>query len=278
MASDRKAAIVLLGLILLALVISIVLFTQDSKGEINEGEYEDDYYYEEEPEAEPTETPVLGVPEGQIKMDIDEMMKSDTYLAGVCRRLGGYETLEVVSHDYDEASQIDNARIEYWFKTWFGRIKYSKDCVYQYSKDSGLWAFLSGEESECEALQYDEETMNALVGRSINLRYSFYDSGINAGTVTINSVEIDGIYCYMNISYGLDRKEKGWTSGEERLLLAPQLAQCSYGINGWSGHAGNDACFELADKVTGTDENGDEFRLYVFLGKDEESTEASYYD
>lgn len=277
MASNRKAEILFLVIILLILAFSIVLCIHDSKGEIDEGGYEDDYYSEEEPEVEPTETPAFGVPEGQVKMDIDEMMKSDTYLAGVCRRLDGYETLEVVSHDYDEASQIDNARIEYWFRTWFGRIKYSKDCVYQYSKDSGLWNFLSGEESEYEDIQYDEETLNALVGRSIVVSHSYHDK--NAGSVTINSVEISGKDCYMNISYGLDRgKEKGWTSGEERIALSPQLARCSYGINGWGGHAGNDAHFELADKVTGIDEYGDEFSLYVFLGKDEETTRASYYD
>ena len=227
-----------------------------------------------EAEAEPTETPVFGVSEGQIAMDIDEMMMTDEHLAGVCRVVGGYETLEVVSHDYDEASQIDNARMEYWFNTWFGRIKYSKQCSYQYSKDSGLWEFLSGEESEIEDIQYDEDTMNSLIGNTIDLYYGFRNRKDSA--VLINTIEISGWNCYMDISYGFDRGgDKGWVGGDERVEFYPQLAERHYTIHGWISDSPTFS-FELSCNVTKIDEYGNEAKLYIEIGPDEMS--AHYYD
>ena len=272
---NRELICIIVG-ILLVMALLIFLYRQDS----DTGRHEDNNESEPTPtveiETEPTETPVFGVSEGQIAMDIDEMMMTDEHLAGVCRVVGGYETLEVVSHDYDEASQIDNARMEYWFKTWFGRIKYSKQCSYQYSKDSGLWEFLSGEESEIEDIQYDEDTMNSLIGNTIDLKYGTSDSGHRNSAVLINTVDISGSRLYIDISYGFDRdEEKGWLSGDERLELYPQLAKRHYGISGW-GYYGMAASFELFGGVRKTDEYGDEATLYVEIDPDEMS--ARYYD
>lgn len=270
---NRELICIIVG-ILLVMALLIFLYRQDS----DTGRHEDNNESEPTPtvevETEPTETPVFGVSEGQIAMDIDEMMMTDEHLAGVCRVVGGYETLEVVSHDYDEASQIDNARMEYWFKTWFGRIKYSKQCSYQYSKDSGLWEFLSGEESEIEDIQYDEDTMNSLIGNTIDLYYGFRNRKDSA--VLINTIEISGWNCYMDISYGFDRGgDKGWVGGDERVEFYPQLAERHYTIHGWISDSPTYS-FELSGNVTKIDEYGNEAKLYIEISPDEMS--AHYYD
>ena len=270
---NRELICIIVG-ILLVMALLIFLYRQDS----DTGRHEDNNENEPTPtvevEAEPTEAPVFGVSEGQIAMDIDEMMMTDEHLAGVCRVVGGYETLEVVSHDYDEASQIDNARMEYWFKTWFGRIKYSKQCSYQYSKDSGLWQFLSGEESEIEDIQYDEDTMNSLIGNTMDVYCGFRDRKDSA--VLINTIEISGWNCYMDISYGFDRDgDKGWIGGDERVEFYPQLAERHYTIHGWISDSPT-FNFELSGNVTKTDEYGNEAKLYIEISPDEMS--ARYYD
>ena len=274
MKRKNKELIYVLAGILLVAVLLIILYRHDSDTDRHEDNNESKPTPTVEVEAEPTETPVFGVSEGQIAMDIDEMMMTDEHLAGVCRVIGGYETLEVVSHDYDEASQIDNARMEYWFKTWFGRIKYSKQCSYQYSKDSGLWDFLSGEESELEDIQYDEEIMNSLIGNTIDLYYGFRNRKDSA--VLINTREISGWNCYMDISYGFDRGgDKGWVGGDERIEVYPQLAERHYTIHGWISDSPT-FNFELSCNVTKTDEYGNEAKLYIEIGPDEMS--AHYYD
>lgn len=270
---NRELICIIVG-ILLVMALLIFLYRQDSDAGRHEDNNENEPTPTVEVEAEPTETPVFGVSEGQIAMDIDEMMMTDEHLAGVCRVVGGYETLEVVSHDYDEASQIDNARMEYWFKTWFGRIKYSKQCSYQYSKDSGLWDFLSGEESEIEDIQYDEETMNSLIGNTMDVYCGFRDRKDSA--VLINTIEISGWNCYMDISYGFDRGgDKGWIGGDERVEFYPQLAERHYTIHGWISDSPT-FNFELSGNVTKTDEYGNEAKLYIEISPDEMS--ARYYD
>lgn len=270
---NRELICIIVG-ILLVMALLIFLYRQDSDAGRHEDNNENEPTPTVEVEAEPTETPVFGVSEGQIAMDIDEMMMTDEHLAGVCRVVGGYETLEVVSHDYDEASQIDNARMEYWFKTWFGRIKYSKQCSYQYSKDSGLWEFLSGEESEIEDIQYDEDTMNSLIGNTMDVYCGFRDRKDSA--VLINTIEISGWNCYMDISYGFDRGgDKGWIGGDERVEFYPQLAERHYTIHGWISDSPT-FNFELSGNVTKTDEYGNEAKLYIEISPDEMS--ARYYD
>ena len=270
---NRELICIIVG-ILLVMALLIFLYRQDSDAGRHEDNNENEPTPTVEVEAEPTETPVFGVSEGQIAMDIDEMMMTDEHLAGVCRVVGGYETLEVVSHDYDEASQIDNARMEYWFKTWFGRIKYSKQCSYQYSKDSGLWEFLSGEESEIEDIQYDEDTMNSLIGNTMDVYCGFRDRKDRA--VLINTIEISGWNCYMDISYGFDRGgDKGWIGGDERVEFYPQLAERHYTIHGWISDSPT-FNFELSGNVTKIDEYGNEAKLYIEIGPDEMS--AHYYD
>lgn len=134
--------------------------------------YDDDEYYDdgEESEREEAEEREPGVPEGQVKADLETMSKDDNKLKYAVQ-YGEVDSIEI-EHSYDEDAHIDTCVAHIYFSCWYGVLEYSKPCTYQYSKDSDLWSLIGSDEGAIGEIEYDIDALKSLEGYVFDVNYS----------------------------------------------------------------------------------------------------------
>lgn len=205
---NRELICIIVG-ILLVMALLIFLYRQDS----DTGRHEDNNESEPTPtveiETEPTETPVFGVPEGQVDADKDKLFKGDRRLTNVFKETSeGTFLRREIEHNYDEYAHIDNAIIHYYFDTWLGVVDMAKACAYQYSRDSDIWSLLSCEDSEIVDVEYNTEAIAAFDGAVLNVEkytgYYFGGTTYYNNALTIESIDTSSYPLKVTVSYSFD--------------------------------------------------------------------------
>lgn len=216
----------------------------------------------EDSESEEIEEREPGVPEGQIRADIETMSKDDNMLKYAVK-YGEIDSINI-EHSYDEDSHIDTCVANINFNCWYGALEYSKPCTYQYSKDSDLWNLIGSDDGAIGEIEYDADVLKSCEGRVFDVTYSnlaiekaVYSADCPSG-VTIEEVTVENGEVKMTLNFDFEApKGLGHVSQrvtlpcQNRYALMAEYITDTYGYN---------LC--IASKVTKGDEH---FGVYLHI-------------
>lgn len=165
----------------------------------------------EDSESNEVEEREPGVPEGQIRADLETMAKDDDMLKSAVKD-GEVDSIRI-EHSYDEDSHIDTCVANVYFSCWYGILEYSIPCTYQYSKDSDLWSLIGSEDGEVGEIEYDTNALKSCEGSVFNVDYSnlavedtIYSTNCPSG-MTVEKVSVVNGEVKMTLNFDFEAPE-----------------------------------------------------------------------
>lgn len=217
----------------------------------------------EDSESEEIEEREPGVPEGQIKADLETMSKDDKMLKAAIK-YGEVDSI-IIEHSYDEDSHIDTCVASIYFNCWYGVLEYTKPCTYQYSKDSDLWNLIGSDDGAIGEVEYDVDAIKSCEGCVFDVNYSnlaiekaVYSADCPSG-VTIEEVTVENGEVKMTLNFDFEAPE-GLGHVSQRVTLS---CQNRYALMAGTGYMDPHGYYlVIASKVTKGDEH---FGVYLYI-------------